>query len=105
MHSALTRWTDGHVLVATGSPFPPLELDDKRVAVAQSNNVFILPARRLGVIAARARRVADGMLDAAARPPRGTLPPPTTDTRRCSLTARWTPHYDGHPTSNRSCTL
>ena len=44
VHSASTRWTDGHVLVATGSPFPPLELDDKRVSVAQSNNVFILPA-------------------------------------------------------------
>ena len=44
VHSASTRWTDGHVLVAAGSPFPPLELDDKRVPVAQSNNVFIRPA-------------------------------------------------------------
>ena len=62
----LARWTDGRVLVATGSPYPPLELDGRQVPVAQSNNVFIFPAVGLGVVAARAGRVTDGMLDAAA---------------------------------------
>ena len=74
----LARWTDGRVLVATGSPYPPLELDGRQVPVAQSNNVFIFPAVGLGVIAARAGRVTDGMLDAAARA-LGQLSPAVSD--------------------------
>ena len=74
----LARWTDGRALVATGSPYPPLEIDGKRVPVAQSNNVFIFPAMGLGILAARARRVSDGMFDAAARA-LGELSPATRD--------------------------
>jgi malate dehydrogenase (oxaloacetate-decarboxylating) len=48
------------------------------VPVAQSNNVFIFPAVGLGVLAARARRVTDGMLDAAARA-LGELSPAASD--------------------------
>jgi malate dehydrogenase (oxaloacetate-decarboxylating) len=62
----LARWTDGRVLVATGSPYSPLHVDGKQVPVAQCNNVFIFPAVGLGVVAAGARRVTDGMLHAAA---------------------------------------
>jgi malate dehydrogenase (oxaloacetate-decarboxylating) len=29
----LARWTDGRVLVATGSPYPPLGIDGKQVPV------------------------------------------------------------------------
>jgi malate dehydrogenase (oxaloacetate-decarboxylating) len=74
----LARWTGGRVLVATGSPYPPLELDGQQVPVAQSNNVFIFPAVGLGVLAARARRVTDGMFDAAARA-LGELSPAATN--------------------------
>jgi hypothetical protein len=74
----LSRWTGGRVLVATGSPRPPLELHGRQVPVAQSNNVFIFPAVGLGVLAARARRVTDGMLDAAARA-LGELSPAASD--------------------------
>ncbi len=74
----LARWTDGRVLVATGSPYPPLQLDGQQVPVAQSNNVFIFPAVGLGVLAARAHRVTDGMLDAAAHA-LGELSPAATD--------------------------
>jgi malate dehydrogenase (oxaloacetate-decarboxylating) len=87
----LARWTDGRALVATGSPYPSLELDGRRVAVAQSNNVFIFPAMGLGILAARARRVTDGMFDAAARAlgelspaasdPRASLLPPVSELR------------------------
>jgi malate dehydrogenase (oxaloacetate-decarboxylating) len=63
----LARWTEGRALVATGSPFPPLEIDDGLYPVAQCNNVFIFPAVGLGVVASRATRVTDGMLAAAAR--------------------------------------
>jgi malate dehydrogenase (oxaloacetate-decarboxylating) len=63
----LVRWTDGRALVATGSPYPPLEVAGRQVPVAQSNNVFIFPAMGLAVLAGRADRVTDGMFDAAAR--------------------------------------
>lgn len=62
----LARWTGGRVLVATGSPYPPLDIDGRQIPVAQCNNVFIFPAVGLGVGASRARRVTDGMLRAAA---------------------------------------
>jgi malate dehydrogenase (oxaloacetate-decarboxylating) len=74
----LARWTGGRVLVATGSPYPPLELGGQPVPVAQSNNVFIFPAVGLGVLAARARRVTDHMFDAAARA-LGELSPAASD--------------------------
>jgi malate dehydrogenase (oxaloacetate-decarboxylating) len=74
----LARWTGGRVLAATGSPYPPLDLDGRQVPVAQSNNVFIFPAVGLGVLAARARRVTDGMFDAAARA-LGELSPAASD--------------------------
>jgi malate dehydrogenase (oxaloacetate-decarboxylating) len=74
----LARWTGGRVLVAAGSPYPPLELSGRQVPVAQSNNVFVFPAVGLGVLAARARRVTDGMFDAAARA-LGELSPAASD--------------------------
>ncbi|MYR85826.1 oxaloacetate-decarboxylating malate dehydrogenase, partial [Streptomyces sp. SID685] len=55
----LVRWTDGKVLVATGSPFPPLEVGGHEVPVAQANNVYVFPAIGLAVTAARATRVTD----------------------------------------------
>ncbi|ELP67182.1 NAD-dependent malic enzyme [Streptomyces turgidiscabies] len=63
----LARWTDGKVLVATGSPFPPLKIDGREVPVAQANNVYVFPAIGLAVTAARATRVTDPMMVAAAR--------------------------------------
>ncbi|MCQ4082596.1 NAD-dependent malic enzyme [Streptomyces sp. RB6PN25] len=63
----LARWTDGKALIATGSPFPPVEVDGREVPVAQANNVYVFPAIGLAVTAARASRVTDRMLVAAAR--------------------------------------
>jgi malate dehydrogenase (oxaloacetate-decarboxylating) len=60
------RWTEGRALVATGSPYPPIDLAGRRVAVSQCNNVFVFPAVGLGVVASGATRVTDGMLAAAA---------------------------------------
>jgi len=65
------EWTGGRALIATGSPFPPLHRTDAdgvrvEVPVAQCNNVYIFPAVGLGVTAARATRVTDGMMRAAA---------------------------------------
>ena len=63
----LIKWTDGRALVATGSPCPPAVLGGRAWIISQCNNVFIFPAVGLGVAAALARRVSDGMLLAAAR--------------------------------------
>ncbi|MGK5683831.1 NAD-dependent malic enzyme [Actinoplanes sp. URMC 104] len=62
----LLRWTDGRALVATGSPFPAVEHDGRRYEIAQANNALIFPGLGLGVTVARARRVSDGMIAAAA---------------------------------------
>ena len=35
------RWTDGHALVATGSPFNPVIYKDKTYPISQCNNSFI----------------------------------------------------------------
>jgi malate dehydrogenase (oxaloacetate-decarboxylating) len=63
----LIRWTDGQALVATGSPFAAVNYAGRQIAIAQCNNVYIFPAVGLGIVASRARRVTDGMLEAAAR--------------------------------------
>ncbi|MGW6054384.1 NAD-dependent malic enzyme [Streptomyces sp. NPDC055189] len=63
----LDAWTDGKVLVATGSPFSPLHRDGVDIPVAQCNNVYVFPAVGLAVTAARANRVTNAMMRAAAR--------------------------------------
>ena len=63
----LIRWTEGRAVVATGSPFEPVPYDGRTIPIAQCNNVYIFPAVGLGVVASKARRVTDGMMQAAAR--------------------------------------
>ncbi len=62
----LIAWTDGRALVATGSPFAPVTHDGVTHRIAQANNALIFPGLGLGVAVARARRISDAMLAAAA---------------------------------------
>ncbi|HXS78328.1 MAG TPA: NAD-dependent malic enzyme [Terracidiphilus sp.] len=62
----ILQWTDGRALVGTGSPFPPVELGDKKVRIPQVNNSFIFPGLALGILVSKARRVTEGMIMAAA---------------------------------------
>jgi malate dehydrogenase (oxaloacetate-decarboxylating) len=62
----LDHWTDGRALIATGSPFAPLQRDGVERPIAQCNNVYIFPAMGLAVTAAQATRVTDAMMRVAA---------------------------------------
>jgi malate dehydrogenase (oxaloacetate-decarboxylating) len=90
----LIRWTDGRALVAAGSPFEAVDYGGQRYEIGQANNALIFPGLGLGVTAARARRVTDGMLLAAAyavaeiadtSAPGAPLLPRVTDLRATSV--------------------
>src|SRR5258705_9045938 len=88
----LIRWTDGRALVASGSPFAPVNHNGRKITIAQCNNVHIFPAMGLGIIASGARRVTDAMMQAGARAiaanstalndPSASLLSPLKDSRR-----------------------
>jgi len=62
------RWSNGRVVFASGSPFPPLELPDgARWRPGQGNNAYVFPGVGLGVVGAEATEVTDAMFLAAAR--------------------------------------
>ncbi|MBL4900627.1 MAG: NAD-dependent malic enzyme [Colwellia sp.] len=59
------EWTKGNVVIATGSPFSPVEYEGKTYPIAQCNNSYIFPGIGLGVIACNAKLISDEMLMAA----------------------------------------
>ena len=61
----ILEWTDGKAIVATGSPFDPVEHGGKLHTISQCNNSYIFPGVGLGVVSSRARFVTDNMMMAA----------------------------------------
>jgi malate dehydrogenase (oxaloacetate-decarboxylating) len=86
-------WTEGRALVATGSPFAPVELDGTTYSIAQANNALVFPGLGLGVTVARASKISERMIAAAADAvaklsdatrPGAPLLPPVSDLRPVS---------------------
>ena len=61
------RWTEGRAIVGTGSPFAPVDFAGTTYKIAQTNNSYIFPGMALGIMSARAKRVSEGMIMAAAK--------------------------------------
>ena len=62
----LYKWTNGNALVATGSPFAPVEHNGKKYRIGQMNNAFIFPGVGLGIIASGAKTVLPSFFSAGA---------------------------------------
>jgi malate dehydrogenase (oxaloacetate-decarboxylating) len=87
------RWTDGQALVASGSPFDPVEQGGRTYPIGQGNNAFVFPGLGFGAVLARARKVTDSMVlsgayalaayTAALHPDR--VYPPVADLRAVSI--------------------
>lgn len=70
LHEALPndiyQWTDGRALVATGSPFLPVEYNGTKYEIAECNNSTCFPGIGLGAVLSRSRLVSKKMLVVAA---------------------------------------
>ncbi|MBS0625405.1 MAG: NAD-dependent malic enzyme [Verrucomicrobia bacterium] len=88
----LIEWTDAKAIIATGTPFLPVEYKGKTYKIAQCNNVYIFPGIGLGAIASGALQVTDGMfleaaeklatLSPALKDPTAPLFPPIEEVRK-----------------------
>lgn len=61
----IINWTEGQAIIATGSPFSPINYQGKSYAIAQCNNSYIFPGIGLAVVSANISRISDEMLMAA----------------------------------------
>jgi malate dehydrogenase (oxaloacetate-decarboxylating) len=63
----ILRWTNGAAVVGTGSPFPPVRVNDVVYRIGQCNNALVFPGIGLGARIAGARWLPDEIFGAAAR--------------------------------------
>ncbi len=63
----VARATNGRGLMATGSPFDPLDWEGRTLYTSQCNNMYIFPGVGLGALVAKATKITDAMFLAASR--------------------------------------
>ncbi len=63
----VARATEGRGMVATGSPFPAVDLNARRIVVSQCNNTFVFPGVGLGALVSKSPKVTDQMFLAASK--------------------------------------
>ena len=69
------RWSGGRAIVASGSPFDPVDYEGRRFHIGQGNNAFIFPGVGLGLWVGKVRRVTDAMFLEAAMALAGQVTP------------------------------
>ncbi|KAF2439919.1 malic-domain-containing protein [Karstenula rhodostoma CBS 690.94] len=63
----LYDWTDGKVLVATGSPFPAVKYEGKEYDISECNNSTTFPGIGLGAVLSRTKLLPPSLIVAAVR--------------------------------------
>lgn len=86
----LLAWSQGKAIVATGSPFDPVAVDGREIAIGQGNNAFVFPGLGFGAILAFASEITDGMVLEAAhaladRVPSGQVYPSVSELTDVSI--------------------
>lgn len=64
---AVCRWSGGRAIFASGSPFPPITIENKAFLTSQVNNVYVFPGVGLCALACELRGVTDRMFYVAAK--------------------------------------
>ncbi|MGQ9618713.1 MAG: NAD-dependent malic enzyme [Candidatus Aminicenantia bacterium] len=59
--------TRGKCIIATGSPFPPVNFDGEKRVISQCNNMYIFPGLGLGAIVSMALKITDEMFVVSAK--------------------------------------
>ena len=58
----IIKWSNGRALVATGSPFPDVNYQNKSYEIRQGNNAFIFPGVGLAAVIGECKQISDGMI-------------------------------------------